>query len=80
MTTSTDAARRGRDDRAWRAGSLEHEGAHDPALAALATRVAEAGYLLADVAADLAALPGGPAGATRCGSTPRSVAAPSSAT
>ncbi|MBO3103034.1 DNA repair protein RecN [Cellulomonas fengjieae] len=34
---------------------LEHEGAHDPALAALATRVAEAGYLLADVSTDLAA-------------------------
>ncbi|WP_426595414.1 DNA repair protein RecN [Cellulomonas sp. McL0617] len=33
---------------------LEHEGAHDPALAALATRIAEAGYLLADVATDLA--------------------------
>lgn len=34
---------------------LEQVGAHDPALAGLATRVAEAGYLLADVAADLAA-------------------------
>jgi len=34
---------------------LEHAGAHDPALAALATRVAEAGYLLADAGADLAA-------------------------
>ena len=34
---------------------LEHEGTHDPALAALATRVAEAGYLLADVSTDLAA-------------------------
>lgn len=34
---------------------LEHEGAHDPALAALATRIAEAGYLLADAATDLAA-------------------------
>jgi len=34
---------------------LEHEGAHDPALAALATRIAEAGYLLADVSTDLAA-------------------------
>lgn len=33
---------------------LEHEGAHDPALAALATRIAEAGYLLADAATDLA--------------------------
>ena len=34
---------------------LEHEGTHDPALAALATRIAEAGYLLADVSTDLAA-------------------------
>ena len=34
---------------------LEHEGAHDPALASLATRVAEAGYLLADTSTDLAA-------------------------
>lgn len=34
---------------------LEHEGGHDPALAALATRVAEAGYLLADASTDLAA-------------------------
>jgi DNA repair protein RecN (Recombination protein N) len=34
---------------------LEHEGSHDPALAALATRIAEAGYLLADVSTDLAA-------------------------
>ncbi|WP_421733414.1 DNA repair protein RecN [Cellulomonas sp.] len=34
---------------------LEHEGGHDPALAALATRIAEAGYLLADVSTDLAA-------------------------
>jgi len=34
---------------------LEHAGAHDPALAELARRAAEAGYLLADVAADLAA-------------------------
>jgi len=34
---------------------LEHEGAHDPALAALATRIAEAGYLLADVSTELAA-------------------------
>jgi len=33
---------------------LEHEGAHDPALASLATRVAEAGYLLADTSTDLA--------------------------
>ncbi|WP_028047879.1 DNA repair protein RecN [Cellulomonas sp. URHE0023] len=33
---------------------LEHAGAHDPALAALATRIAEAGYLLADAATDLA--------------------------
>jgi DNA repair protein RecN (Recombination protein N) len=33
--------------------ALEHEGAHDPALAALATRVAEAGYLLSDAAAEL---------------------------
>ncbi len=33
---------------------LEHAGAHDPALAELARRAAEAGYLLADVAADLA--------------------------
>jgi DNA repair protein RecN (Recombination protein N) len=33
---------------------LEHEGTHDPALAALATRVAEAGFLLADVSTDLA--------------------------
>ena len=33
---------------------LEHAGAHDPALAALGGRAAEAGYLLADVAADLA--------------------------
>jgi DNA repair protein RecN (Recombination protein N) len=32
---------------------LEHVGEHDAALAALATRVAEAGYLLADAAADL---------------------------
>ena len=39
-----DAARR----------QLEHAGAHDPALAELARRTAEAGYLLADVAADLA--------------------------
>ncbi len=39
-----DAARR----------QLEHAGAHDPALAELARRAAEAGYLLADVAADLA--------------------------
>ncbi len=39
-----DAARR----------QLEHAGANDPALAELARRVAEAGYLLADVAADLA--------------------------
>ncbi|MDQ0374933.1 DNA repair protein RecN [Cellulomonas humilata] len=34
---------------------LEHEGSHDPALAALTTRIAEAGYLLADVSTDLAA-------------------------
>ncbi|WP_309135613.1 DNA repair protein RecN [Cellulomonas sp.] len=34
---------------------LEHVGEHDRALAGLATRVAEAGYLLADVAAELAA-------------------------
>ncbi|WP_028048042.1 DNA repair protein RecN [Cellulomonas sp. URHD0024] len=34
---------------------LEHEGAHDPALAALATRIAEAGYLLVDAGTDLAA-------------------------
>jgi DNA repair protein RecN (Recombination protein N) len=40
-----DAARR----------ALEHAGAHDPALASLSTRVAEAGYLLADAAADLSA-------------------------
>lgn len=33
---------------------LEHAGTHDPALAALATRAAEAGYLLADIGADLA--------------------------
>ncbi|MCL2464021.1 MAG: AAA family ATPase, partial [Micrococcales bacterium] len=33
---------------------LEHAGAHDPALAGLARRAAEAGYLVADVAADLA--------------------------
>ena len=39
-----DAARR----------QLEHAGANDPALAELGRRVAEAGYLLADVAADLA--------------------------
>lgn len=39
-----DAARR----------QLEHAGAHDPALAELGRRAAEAGYLLADVAADLA--------------------------
>ena len=39
-----DAARR----------ALEHAGDHDPALAELARRAAEAGYLLADVAADLA--------------------------
>lgn len=34
---------------------LEQGGAHDPALAALATRTAEAGYLLADVSTELAA-------------------------
>lgn len=34
---------------------LEHAGDHDAALAALATRAAEAGYLLADVAAELSA-------------------------
>ncbi|GAA4624711.1 DNA repair protein RecN [Cellulomonas oligotrophica] len=34
---------------------LEHGGAHDPALAALAVRAAEAGYLLADVATELSA-------------------------
>lgn len=33
---------------------LEQAGGHDPSLATLATRVAEAGYLLADVAAELA--------------------------
>ncbi len=33
---------------------LEQVGGHDPALAALANRAAEVGYLLADVAADLA--------------------------
>ncbi len=33
---------------------LEHAGANDPSLAELARRTAEAGYLLADVAADLA--------------------------
>ena len=35
--------------------ALEHAGAHDAALAALAERVAEAGYLLADAAAELSA-------------------------
>lgn len=34
---------------------LEHAGTHDATLTALATRVAEAGYLLADVAAELSA-------------------------
>ena len=34
--------------------ALEQQAAHDPQLAALATRVAEAGYLLADAATDLA--------------------------
>ncbi|MGY4642174.1 DNA repair protein RecN [Cellulomonas sp. URHB0016] len=34
---------------------LDQVGAHDPTLATLATRIAEAGYLLADVAADLGA-------------------------
>ena len=34
--------------------SLEQEGGHDPALAELAGRLAEVGYLVADVAADLA--------------------------
>ena len=43
-TLLVDAARR----------LLDQAGAHDPTLAALATRVAEAGYLLADVATDLA--------------------------
>lgn len=38
-------------DRARRA--LEHAGEHDPALAGHATRLADVGYLLADVAADL---------------------------
>lgn len=38
-------------DRARRA--LEHAGGHDPALAGLATRLADVGYLLADVAGDL---------------------------
>lgn len=33
---------------------LDQVGTHDPTLAALATRTAEAGYLIADVAADLA--------------------------
>ena len=33
--------------------TLEHAGAHDAALGALATRTGEAGYLLADVAAEL---------------------------
>ncbi|WP_129339708.1 DNA repair protein RecN [Cellulomonas endophytica] len=44
-TPAVDAARR----------RLEQAGHHDPRLAELATRVAEAGYLLADAAADLAA-------------------------
>ena len=35
--------------------SLEHAGAHDAALAALATRVAEAGYLLADAGTEVSA-------------------------
>lgn len=34
--------------------TLEQQAGHDPALAALASRVAEVGYLLADVTADLA--------------------------
>jgi DNA repair protein RecN (Recombination protein N) len=34
--------------------ALEQQAAHDPQLAGLASRVAEAGYLLADVASDLA--------------------------
>ncbi|ROS30371.1 DNA repair protein RecN [Cellulomonas sp. PhB150] len=33
--------------------ALEHAGSHDPALAALATRVAEAGFLLADAATEI---------------------------
>jgi len=36
------------------AASLEQEGGHDPALAGLAARVREVGYLVADIAADLA--------------------------
>ncbi len=43
--TLVDAARR----------LLEHAGPHDPALAELGRRAAEAGYLVADVASDLAA-------------------------
>jgi DNA repair protein RecN (Recombination protein N) len=35
------------------AGSLEQEGAHDPALSGLAGRVREVGYLIVDIAADL---------------------------
>lgn len=38
--------------------ALEHVASHDPALAELATRVGEAGYLLADAAAELAAYAG----------------------
>ncbi|GEK18592.1 DNA repair protein RecN [Cellulomonas persica] len=38
--------------------ALEHVAGHDPALAELATRVGEAGYLLADAAAELSAYAG----------------------
>ncbi len=50
------------DDAVSAVGTIEHArrlleqgGDHDPTLAALATRVAEAGYLLADVSTDVAA-------------------------
>lgn len=47
--TALDAARR----------ALEHSREHDPRLGELADRVAEVGYLLADIAADLAAYTAG---------------------